>query len=422
MSTFRTLRTWDPLPEGWRWVKLGEVCAINPPRPAIRRSVDEPTTFVSISDIDANRGEVFFPSLKPYGQLKKACVYFEEGDVLLARISPSIENGKVAVARNLRGGIGFGSTDFFVLRPSDSVLSEWLWLFLRRREFRIEAQKSLRGSTGQKRLPKEFLINYSIPLPPLEVQQRTVAWLKKTLGFVHSAQKHLAEAEGIANTLIASKLRQVFDGAVKEEWPWATLEEVVSYKTGIWGPKSLSSHCEFPIVRPTEVLGLFAEPQGAVLRCINDRIASNYLLEDGDILVVKSSGSPERVGWAALFRNPDGRKYLFSSLILRLRVRADLIDPRFLLFFLHKSHSALHHKSSSFQKAYLRIHNLNVKNFLSQSIPLPPLEVQRRIAEEIEAFEKEVLRIKEGLRESREVLEKLEMALLTEAFRPERWS
>jgi type I restriction enzyme S subunit len=59
---------------------------------------------------------------------------------------------------------------------------------------------------------------------------------------------------------------------------------------------------------------------------------------------------------------------------------------------------------------------------LDAQIPLPPLEVQRRIAEEIEAFEKEVLRIKEGLRESREVLEKLEMALLTEAFRPERWS
>jgi restriction endonuclease S subunit len=59
---------------------------------------------------------------------------------------------------------------------------------------------------------------------------------------------------------------------------------------------------------------------------------------------------------------------------------------------------------------------------LDAQIPLPPLEVQRRIAEEIEAFEKEVLRIKESLRESREVLEKLEMALLTEAFRPERWS
>jgi type I restriction enzyme S subunit len=118
------------------------------------------------------------------------------------------------------------------------------------------------------------------------------------------------------------------------------------------------------------------------------------------------------VGKVAIARCP-----LCTNQDIRSFICGPSLNPTYLAYFLR---SQVPHIAKSARGATVKGVKSEIVDNLD--IPLPPLEVQRRIAEEIEAFEKEVLRIKEGLRESREVLEKLEMALLTEAFRPERWS
>ena len=120
------------LPNGWRWVRLGEVCEINPRRQnGLGFPADRPTTFVPMSAIDGRSGRIAQPKVSPFAEVQRGYTYFEEGDVLFAKITPCMQNGKHAIARDLEGGFGFGTTEFHVLRPRQDITSEWIHYFLR---------------------------------------------------------------------------------------------------------------------------------------------------------------------------------------------------------------------------------------------------------------------------------------------------
>ena len=200
------------LPSGWRWVKLGEVCEINPRRPLLDVSPSEETTFVPMSAVDGESGMISMSETRPFEKVKTGYTYFEENDVLFAKITPCMENGKAAVARGLLNGFGFGSTEFHVLRPSCLVLSEWIWLFVRREDFRKSAEAMFRGGVGQQRVPAEFLKETPIPLPPLEEQRRIVAQLEEVEEKVKSLKEGQAHVEAELQRLEQSILNAAFRG------------------------------------------------------------------------------------------------------------------------------------------------------------------------------------------------------------------
>lgn len=202
-----------PLPEGWRWVKLGEVCHINPPRPKnFERDDNAPTSFVPMSAVDEVHGVIAQVEVKPYSQVRKGYTFFVEGDVLFAKITPCMQNGKHAIARNLIDGIGFGTTEFHVLRPRAEVLSEWIHSFIRQSWVLRDAQTHFTGSAGQQRVPELFLINLEIPLPPLSDQKRISAILREQMAAVERARKALEEQLEAINQLPAAILRKAFNG------------------------------------------------------------------------------------------------------------------------------------------------------------------------------------------------------------------
>ncbi|NLH98055.1 MAG: hypothetical protein GX446_01035 [Chthonomonadales bacterium] len=202
-----------PLPPGWRWVRLGEVCLINPSRPTdLLRSDDKPTSFVPMDALDAISGTITKQLLRPFGEVKKGYTYFGEGDVLFAKITPCMQNGKHAIARGLTDGIAFGTTEFHVLRPSSSVLAEWIHFFVRQPEFLTKATEHFTGAVGQQRLPPDYLRDYQIPLPPLPEQQRIVAILREQMAAVEKARKAAEEELATINALPAALLRRAFSG------------------------------------------------------------------------------------------------------------------------------------------------------------------------------------------------------------------
>src|SRR5437879_177790 len=145
------------LPAGWRWAKLGEIGEINPRRPkGFRRDDRAPTTFVPMAAVDAIRGVIAGPQIRPYKAVANGFTYFAEGDVLFAKITPCMQNGKHAIATGLIDGLGFGTTEFHVLRPLDYVTSEWIHYFVRQPSFLREAEENFRGAVGQQRVPPEF--------------------------------------------------------------------------------------------------------------------------------------------------------------------------------------------------------------------------------------------------------------------------
>jgi hypothetical protein len=168
------------LPDGWLVTTLGEVTEINVRDVEIRSLPDNLLiTFVPMAAVDEQIGIIAEPQLRPLKEVRKGFTPFSNGDVLFAKITPSMENGKAAIAHNLQNDRGFGSTEFHVLRPKGGVTAEWIFHFIRQESFRKEAKAHFAGTAGQLRVPAGFLVDFPLPLAPLLEQKRIVAKIEQ---------------------------------------------------------------------------------------------------------------------------------------------------------------------------------------------------------------------------------------------------
>jgi len=212
------------LPEGWEWKKLTEVCNLNPRKSEIGSKPDSTeVTFVPMSAVDDGSGKITRPEIKKKEEVYKNYTYFAERDVIFAKITPCMENGKSAIALGLINGIGFGSTEFHVLRPGPLVSPEWLHKFVRRKGFREYAKKYMRGAAGQQRVPIDFLREIEIPIPPLAKQKRIVARIEELTRRAEEAQKTAIEREAELNVLLQALYCRMTEGV-----EWKPLSKVAS--------------------------------------------------------------------------------------------------------------------------------------------------------------------------------------------------
>lgn len=155
--------------KGWGLTTLGECCEVNPKRP---RNIDDElmVSFVPMPAVSED-GKIDCSDIKPYKEVRKGFTYFAENDVLFAKITPCMENGKGAVAKGLSGGIGSGSTEFHVLRPIEGKSNPyWLYIITMFESFRVGARKVMTGTGGQLRVPVGYLNDFPISLPPISLQ------------------------------------------------------------------------------------------------------------------------------------------------------------------------------------------------------------------------------------------------------------
>lgn len=151
--------------------KLGDCCQINPRRPSVSISDSDLVSFVPMPAVN-EEGYIDGATNEEYGKVKKGFTYFENNDVLFAKITPCMENGKGAIAEALTNGIGMGSTEFHVLRPIDGISNPyWLLTLTRMPIFREYAAKNMLGTGGQRRVGAAFLENFMIGLPSISEQE-----------------------------------------------------------------------------------------------------------------------------------------------------------------------------------------------------------------------------------------------------------
>lgn len=198
----------------WARRKLTEVAVINPRRPSELRSLpdDHMVTFVPMPAVNQYTGAIDESEVRPLSEVRKGFTYFAEGDVIFAKITPCMQNGKSAVARDLSNGLGFGSTEFHVVRPDTSLLlPEWIWHFVRRVQFRIEGTHHFRGAVGQQRVPAEYIEEAEIPLPDIVEQARTME-------VVSSVLKRVAEIEELKTEICGAPvhLASLRDAALRD--------------------------------------------------------------------------------------------------------------------------------------------------------------------------------------------------------------
>lgn len=193
----------------WPIYKLGDpqVCLLNPKKRDVAGVPDStPVSFVPMAQVDDVAGTMDVSSEKHLGEVRKGYTYFAEGDVVFAKITPCMENGKSAIARGLKNHIGFGTTEFHVLRPGPLVLPEWLHLFVRRSELRESAKSNMHGAAGQQRVPVDFLTDSDIPIPPLDEQRRIVKRIENLTHSTEDARKLRQEAVAELNQFLTSYL------------------------------------------------------------------------------------------------------------------------------------------------------------------------------------------------------------------------
>lgn len=160
----------NPFENNSEMVPLSLLCSINPSKP---KGLDDS---LSVSFIPMDRisegGEYTEFETKPLKDVKKGFTFCAEDDVLFAKITPCMENGKGAILKGLSNGIGFGSTEFHVLRPIPGITnSEWLYFLTKLSGFRLDAAKNMTGTGGQKRVPSSYLLNFKVMRPQLVAQK-----------------------------------------------------------------------------------------------------------------------------------------------------------------------------------------------------------------------------------------------------------
>lgn len=347
-------------------VALGDVCTINP-RKAEGLSLPSYTvvSFVPMADLSENRMTFTPRETRQISDLGTSYTYFANGDVLLAKVTPCFENGKAGIARNLTNGVGFGSSEFYVLRPSERVLPEFVYFCITHRHFREPAIEQMTGTGGLQRVPKAYLDQFQVPLPPLEVQKEI-----------------MAEIEGY---------QKVIDGArailenyrphipIHPDWPMVELGEVCEIN-----PETINPESECP-GQTIYYIDISSVENGTGRFMGYTEVASaeapsraRRVVRPGDVLL-----STVRPNLKAFTLLEDVRERAVASTgFAVLRSRAELLDPMFLLTCVFANSAVDQMVTMMGKGAYPSI---NQSDVASIRIPLPDLETQRAIVAEIEA-------------------------------------
>ena len=216
-------------------IKLEDCCSFNPR--ANKDSLSKECSFIPMSAVSEN-GLVDLSNSLSAQDPKKGFSYFENGDVLFAKITPCMENGKGAIVDNLLNGFGFGSTEFHVIRANSNViLPEWVYFLTKSDNFRKKAESAMTGSAGQKRVPLTFLKNYRISLPSLQEQKNN----SKILFKIQKIQMHLENLLNILDLSIKSRFVEMFDDCnlSLNKSNWVQLKDIAEIVGGDFSRKIL---------------------------------------------------------------------------------------------------------------------------------------------------------------------------------------
>lgn len=389
---------------------LAEIAELNPPLVG-SLSDSEEVSFMPMSAIDAASVSAIDRETRRYSDVSKGYTPFLDGDVLVAKITPCFENGKIAQV-HLTRRYGFGSTEFHVVRPRPGRAdSRYLVHYLRQDRIRRQGESRMTGSAGQRRVPQHFLAALSVPLLPLPEQRRIAEILDKAEELRTKRRAALAKLD----TLIQSIFFDMFgDPATNpREWPMSSLGAVLSAVTnGMTRRRAESDQGLSIVLRLRDIRDSWIDFSTVNRISLTVDEASRYEVLAGDLLFIRVNGNPDYVGRCALFEGHRESVY-FNDHVMRVRINRSAIDGVFLTFLLNSAHGkseiAKHRKTSAGQ------HTINQDGVSRIRLPLPPLSLQADFGLRVAEVEKAKARYKESLA----ALDALFASLEYRAFRGE---
>jgi type I restriction enzyme S subunit len=429
------------IPEDWTLTTIGEACQVNPPKPPPNSlQANAPVTFVPMCAVEAESGGIAHPQQRAFAEVRDGYTAFREGDVIVAKITPCMENGKAAVGRGLTNGLGFGSSEFHVLRPTCAVLADFVYHYVRQEAFRTAAQAEMTGSVGQRRVPAACIADASLPVPPLAEQIRLLAAVQALLEQAAGARRRLARIPPIIASFRQSVLAAACSGrltaAWREEHPCAGSVDTNEPPTDdvpevppAWSVSSVEDLCsaiaDCPHTTPRwthdgAICARTSSFRAGKLDLTEVRFVSEQTYQQrierlepspGDVLYSREGGI---LGIACMI--PPGTRLCLGQRMMVMRPDSASASPSFLMHVLNGPHilervRALTGGSSS--------PHLNVGDIKLFPIPVPPLLEQHEIVRRVEPLFRLAETVEARVRAAMARTEQLMQSILAKAFRGE---
>jgi type I restriction enzyme S subunit len=368
------------LPRGWAWTTLGEVADVGP---SFSRSEINPSTqvsFVPMAAVEAGTGKLDPSTTRAWREVSKGYVPFAEGDILFARITPCMENGKIAIARNLTNGIGAGSTEYHVIRPNEALEPVYLLRYLLQQRIRQDARAVMQGAAGQLRVPASFLRELPVPLPPMSEQRRLIAEIETHYTNGDAAVALLQRAKANLKRYRASATEQAF--AACSAAPVRHLGELGKIVGGLTKGqkrKAATSTRSVPYLRVANVQrGHLDLGHIKFIEATEDEILNRRLIP-GDVLL-NEGGDRDKLGRGWIWEGQI-EECIHQNHVFRVRLDPKLATPKFV------SHYANHFGQRYFfeeGKQTTNLASINLTKLSALPIPTPSVAAQERLIAEFE--------------------------------------
>jgi type I restriction enzyme S subunit len=399
---------WEPKP-------LGEVCTIKPPKAEARAKLadGDEVSFAPMEDLGINVKYLQPHRTRHLGEVSGSYTYFADGDVLMAKITPCFENGKLGVARGLTNGVGFGSSEYIVLRPAPTLEAEFLYYYLARPTFLEEGARTMTGAVGHKRVTKEFVENYPIPLPPVTEQRRIVAILDEAFEGIATAKANAERNLQSAKELYECQLEALFaSGDLK--WTEHPLEQVATITNG-YAFKSTDFRAD-PGIRSIKITNVgvreFVDDAGNYLPAAFAERHSGFTVSKGSIVLALTrtiiSGG---LKVAVVPHDFDGA--LLNQRVAAIQPHAAELEAPFLFAYL-SSRRVMNYVKSRVNT--LMQPNLSIGDLKRLPIPVPALSRQRELVQTLNGLEDETGRLEAVYVQKIDALDDLKRSLLHQAF------
>jgi type I restriction enzyme S subunit len=427
---------------------LSELFYINPTVKYENLSDNDIISFVPMEVVDEQNGVIAERRSTTVSQTK-GFTKFKENDLIWAKITPCMQNGKSAIAKNLINGYGCGSTEFYVLRPkNDNVLIEYIHFILRDRRILESAKNGFSGVAGQQRVSLSYLKSIQVPLPPKEIQQQIVdlynnavrekqAKEQEAKALLDSIDDYLLKELGIempenvsneryfkvnVMDLIGRRLDPIsYNAKSKSLQKMITnssllktplKEMIIQSVSGDWGIDETEivdeSYTKCLVIRSTEFdsqYNLNLDNSRIKYRNIKTDKLKKIDVQPNDLLIEKSGGSPDQpVGRIAVLTKDiveNFNKLCYSNFIHKIRVDNSKVIPEFVYFYLKTLYNIGF--TESIQSQTNGIRNLIMNEYFRQNILLPDKHKQQEIVNMIVSIQSKAKQLQQ---EATEVLEK----------------
>ena len=358
----------------WPRVPLEHVALVNPKDKELLSLPDDTlVSFVPMRSVSEVTAGITTQFVRPLSEVRRGYTVFKNRDILFAKITPCMENGKCALATGLTNGLGFGSTEFHVLRAGPNLLPEFLRYFVRSKSFRIAAKQHMRGGAGQQRVPDDFVRKEPMPLPSLVDQRRIVEILDQA----DRIRRLRAKAHDHANRIIPALFVKMFGDPITNPMGWDSKPFsdilVEPLRNGV-SPSS-SGTFRAKVLTLSAITGRAFDETAVKDRYFRDQPVANKEIDLRDFLVCRGNGNLGLVG-RARFPRRKLDKTLFPDTVIAARIDPDQADKSYLEALWHTSWMRLQLESRSTTTS--GIYKINQTTLGSIPVRLPPMNLQTK--------------------------------------------